>query len=99
MYDHWLYPVFESIGLAEPRSVWLARAPEAGTVRVVVTPTDRARIDGIPQTLPELGYRRLAHVGPFVVWTLQPGAGIVDGRQPARRRCGIVLDGGQGKVR
>ena len=29
VYDPWLYPVFESIALAEPRSVWLARALRA----------------------------------------------------------------------
>ena len=33
VYDPWLYPVFESIGLAEPRSAWLARALETGPVQ------------------------------------------------------------------
>ena len=31
VYDPWLYPVFETIGLAEPRSVWLATRPVDGS--------------------------------------------------------------------
>jgi hypothetical protein len=69
VYDFWLYPVFESVGLAEPRSIWLARALATGPVRVVVTTGDQISIDGIRQTLPELGYRRDSRVGPFLVWT------------------------------
>ena len=30
VYDPWLYPVFESIGLAEPRSIWLEQALSTG---------------------------------------------------------------------
>ena len=44
VYDPWLYPVFESIGLAEPRSIWLDRALATGPVRVVAT-TSRSRRD------------------------------------------------------
>jgi hypothetical protein len=72
VYDPWLYPVLESVGLAEPRSGWLARALAAGPVRVVVMPADRSGIDGIPKALEDLGYRRPARVGPFIVWRRQP---------------------------
>jgi hypothetical protein len=68
VYDPWLYPVFESLGLAEPRSAWLARALAVGPVRVVVMNSNRNEIEGLPRTLTELGYRRQLRVGPFVVW-------------------------------
>jgi len=72
VYDPWLYPVFESIGLAEPRSVWLAGALAAGPVHVVVTTSDRPEIDGVPRSLPELGYGPEARVGPFIAWIRRP---------------------------
>jgi hypothetical protein len=68
VYDQWLYPVFETIGLAEPRSVWLGRALSAGPVRAVVTASSSAAIDGIPRSLPALGYRLSFRTGPFWVW-------------------------------
>jgi hypothetical protein len=68
VYDPWLYPVFESTGLAEPRSTWLARALAAGPIRVVVTTSPRSRIDGVARSLPELGYRLSDRSGPFLVW-------------------------------
>ena len=43
VYDPWLYPVFESIGLAEPRSIWLEQALATGPVRVVATTSSRHR--------------------------------------------------------
>jgi hypothetical protein len=73
VYDPWLYPVFESIGLAEPRSVWLAHALSVGPIRVVVAPSPRPAIDGVAQTLPELGYRLSFRSGPFFVWIRGPG--------------------------
>ena len=51
VYDPWLYPVFESIGLAEPRSIWLAQALSTGPVHVVVSTSDRPSIDGLGSTL------------------------------------------------
>jgi hypothetical protein len=69
VYDPWLYPVFESIGLAEARSMWLEKALEAGPVRAVVTASSRPEIDGLSRTLPELGYRAPKRVGAFLVWT------------------------------
>ena len=57
VYDPWLYPVFESIGLAEPRSIWLEQALATGPVRVVATTSSRTEIDGLKRTLPELGYQ------------------------------------------
>jgi hypothetical protein len=68
VYDPWLYPVFESIGLAEPRSIWLARALATGPVRVVIGTGPSDRIDGVRERLPELGYRPSFRLGPFLVW-------------------------------
>jgi hypothetical protein len=68
VYDEWLYPVFESLGLAEPRAIWLRRALTLGRVQFVVNANDNPRIDGLPQSLPELGFFRKYHVGPFFVW-------------------------------
>jgi len=68
VYDDWLYPVFESIHLAESRSIWLRRALTAGPVRFVVNTSDSQEIDGIGLTLPQLGYSRRFHLGPFFVW-------------------------------
>jgi hypothetical protein len=68
VYDDWLYPVFEAIGLAPPRAIWLPRILTAGKVRVVVNTSDAPRLDGIAQTLRELGYVPTYQVGPFFAW-------------------------------
>jgi len=68
VYDDWLYPVFESMHLAEPRSIWLRRALTAGPVRFVVNTSESPQIEGIGLTLPRLGYSRRIQVGPFFVW-------------------------------
>jgi hypothetical protein len=68
VFDEWLYPVFESIHLAEPRSIWLRRALTVGSVSVIVCSSEDARIDGIGLTLEQLGYARRFHVGRFFVW-------------------------------
>jgi len=69
VYDDWLYPVFERLGQAEPRSRWLAAALASGPVRVVVKTSPTARIEGVEPSLYVLGYRRDARAGPFYVWT------------------------------
>ena len=69
VFDDWLYPVFESLQLAAPRSRWLRPQLVAGLIRVVVIASDRPRLDGIPETLPELGYLTVIQFGPFRVWT------------------------------
>jgi hypothetical protein len=74
VYDPWLYPVFESAGLAEPRSIWLEKALTRGAVRVVVTTSTRTRIDGLNRSLPDLGYHLTARAGPYLVWARQPAA-------------------------
>ena len=56
VYDDWLYPVFESRRLAEPRSRWLRPMLTAGPVRVVVLDSVATRVDGISETLTELGF-------------------------------------------
>jgi len=68
VYDQWLYPVFETIGLAEPRAIWLVRLLTDGRVRYVVNTSDSAQLDGIDQTLPELGYFPKYKLGPFFAW-------------------------------
>ncbi len=68
VYDEWLYPVFEALGLAEPRTIWLRRILTAGNIRFVVNTSDDPHLDGIAQTLPALGYVRKYHVGPFYAW-------------------------------
>jgi hypothetical protein len=69
VYDPWLYPVFESIGLAEPRSIWLEQALSTGGVRVVVSTSSRPRVEGLGRTLIELGYDDAIRVGDYFIWT------------------------------
>jgi hypothetical protein len=78
VYDDWLYPAFESLKLAEPRAHWLrpTLGPSA-VVRAVVLESDLSRIDGIPESLPALGFRQAGRFGSFRVWILgyrSPGA-------------------------
>jgi hypothetical protein len=61
--------VFESPGLAEPRSRWLGPALVSGAVREEVSKTDRPRIEGTALDLRRLGYRRDVSIGNFFVWT------------------------------
>jgi hypothetical protein len=68
VYDDWLYPVFESIHQAEPRSVWLHRALTSGGIRHVVNTSDSPNIDGLGETLPHLGYVTDFTLGPFYIW-------------------------------
>jgi hypothetical protein len=67
VHDDWLYPVFESMRLAEPRSTWLELALTRGSVRCVFSTSDDGRIDGLDKPLPALGYVRLFQVGSFYV--------------------------------
>ena len=84
VYDDWLYPVFESIHLAEPRSMWLRRALTAGSVHFVVNNSDGQDVDGIGQSLPLLGYSRRFQIGPFFVWErVLPPASLTRGRDQA----------------
>jgi hypothetical protein len=69
VFDDWLYPVFESLGLAEPRKRWLRQALTSGPVRVVLTGSQSPGLDGIPESLPRLGYASVGPVGPFWMWT------------------------------
>jgi len=68
VYDEWLYPVFEAIGLAQPRAIWLTRILAGGTIRFVVNTSDNPRLEGIAQSLPALGYVAKYKVGPFFAW-------------------------------
>ncbi len=68
VYDDWLYPVFESIHHAEPRSIWLHGALKSGGIRYIVNTSDSPNVDGLGETLPHLGYVRDFTLGPFFVW-------------------------------
>ena len=68
VFDDWLYPVFESVHAAEPRSIWLRRALTDGSVRFAVTPSSEPRIDGVDEPLSALVYTPRFHVGPRYVW-------------------------------
>jgi hypothetical protein len=68
VYDEWLYPVFEVMGLAQPRAIWLHRILTSGTIQFVVNTSEAARLEGIPQTLPQIGYVPKYQVGPFYIW-------------------------------
>jgi hypothetical protein len=68
VFDGWLYPVFESEGLAEPRTVWLRQALATGPIRVIVKASGTSRIEGVEPSLYRLGYRPDISVGPFYVW-------------------------------
>ena len=69
VYDPWLYPVFESIRQAEPRSKWLERALESGPIHIVVATSPSSQIEGVRRTLPEMGYALRMRIGPWFVWT------------------------------
>ena len=69
VHDDWLYPVFESLRLAEPRSHWLGTAIVSGPVRAVVAPNDRSFIEGTTIDLRRLGFHSDSSLGPFFVWT------------------------------
>jgi hypothetical protein len=69
VYDDWLYPAFEKIGLAEPRLRWLSRALMSGPVRVVIKSSQGSEIEGTRIDLRRLGYLRDANVETFFyVW-------------------------------
>ena len=76
VYDDWLYPVFESIHQAEPRSIWLQRALTSGTIRYVAKLSDSPAIDGLGETLTHLGYVRDFSLGPFYVWRRSAFVGV-----------------------
>ena len=66
VYDDWLYPVFESVHLAEPRSIWLRQALTDGSVRFVVNTSDANEIDGIGEPLRSLGFVRRVPARSFL---------------------------------
>jgi len=68
VYDDWLYPVFESIHLAEPRSIWLRRAVTSDDIRFIVKTSDAPSVDGLGEPLADLGFIPSIQVGPFYVW-------------------------------
>jgi hypothetical protein len=64
VYDDWLYPVFESLGLAENHSRWLRRELASGTVRVIVNKSARPVLEGTTLDLRRMGYRPDAKFEP-----------------------------------
>ena len=69
VYDDWLYPVFESRHLAEPRSGWLSQSLKSGSIRGIVAMSAASQIEGTEIDLRKLGYHPDISVGPFFVWT------------------------------
>lgn len=65
VYDDWLYPVFESSGLAANRSDWLARALIRGGIKFVVTTAGDPPIAGMQAMKPTRSYRLAGQSGPF----------------------------------
>ncbi len=66
VYDDWLYPVFESPKLAEPRARWLRPLlGDPAAVRAVVLESDGPRLDGIPEPLPRSASGPRAGSGRF----------------------------------
>jgi hypothetical protein len=74
VYDDWLYEVFESLRLAEPRAIWLRRALCGGGAHFVINTSDGSTIDGLPESLPRMGYFATIQVGPFYVWKRAAGS-------------------------
>jgi hypothetical protein len=68
VYDHWLYPVFETIHLAEPRSSWLAAKLANGSINLVVNTSDHDGIDRVTPSLSRLGFVKRIKVGQYFVW-------------------------------
>jgi hypothetical protein len=72
VFDEWLYPVFEELGLAEPRASWLRRSLTAGGIQYVVKRGNDPRVAGVPEPLRKLGFLPKYQVGPFYVWQKGP---------------------------
>ena len=80
VYDHWLYPVFESNHLAEPRSNWLRRELTSDRIHFIVNIAASNRLDGLGESLPELGYVPGIQVGSMYVWRRARGVSVPDRR-------------------
>ena len=71
VFDDWLYPVFESMHLAEPRSSWLPVALSDGSVRFVITASTTRDRRPRPATR-SLGYVPRGEFGSLYVWERIP---------------------------
>ena len=95
VFDHWLYPVFESVHAAEPRSIWLRRALTDGSVRFVITTSQDPWVDGVEEPLTQLGYTRRFLIASLYVWEqfrrgVALGSGAGWQAAPARRYDGLM---------
>jgi hypothetical protein len=68
VYDAWLYMVFETMHLAQPRSTWLRRALTSSPIRLIVNTSESPAIDGLDETLAALGYVPSFQAGDLFVW-------------------------------
>jgi hypothetical protein len=68
IHDESVYGAFEAAGAAAPRSTWLKTAIEHRPVHVVVVPDARFLVEGVPGSLPDMGYHPVAHFGHYRVW-------------------------------
>jgi hypothetical protein len=71
--DDWLYPVFESVRQAEPRSVWLRRALAEGPVRAIVTTSRDPHVPGVGEPITDFGYRPAFFGGRHLYVWRRPG--------------------------
>lgn len=75
VYDDWLYPAFESIRRAEPRTRWLRPMLASGSpVRAVVLESDSPHAFGLPEPLTAYDFRMAGRFGSFRVWSRGPQA-------------------------
>ena len=86
VYDEWLYPVFESVNLADRRSSWLRKTLESGSVRYVVVGTADPRIEGLDRDLTMLGFAPSFRLHHYYVWerTSFPGRADSSEQQGAK---------------
>lgn len=72
IHDDWLYSAFEAQGAAEPRTSWLREVLRDGPVRQVIVGLESGRreyaVEGLPEALPQLGFRPAGHCDGFDVW-------------------------------
>ena len=72
VHDEFVYGAFETVGVAEPRSLWLRSALETGAVHFVIVPDDRQTLSGLKESLPKMGYRAVGRFGVYRLWEREP---------------------------
>jgi hypothetical protein len=68
IFDEWVFGSFETALAAEPRSMWLRSAIEAGPIHTVIMPTDGQSIPGVGKSLVDIGFRKVGQFGVYRIW-------------------------------